>query len=199
MSVTASGQEGTPDVLDDNIEIPPFPTRPETQGALSELDNNLIKSTYTGDLAQVEVLLAKGANVNLQDKKQRTPLIFAASNGHTETVEYLIGQGAEVNARDSGGRTALLYACKRSFNETADVLLDKGADVNVQSKKKGVTALMLAAVWDNVELVKVLLARGADPFLTDTVGRTAKLLAQKKGNADVVQLLPDPPVQESEQ
>jgi ankyrin repeat protein len=65
----------------------------------------------------------------------------------------------------------------------------------VQSKKKRVSALMLAAVWDNVELVKMLLEHGADPHPADVFGRTAKILAEKKGNVAVVELLPDPPVQ----
>jgi ankyrin repeat protein len=194
----ASEQEGTPDVID-VTEPPQFPGSIEMPGSLSEQDKNLILSAYTGDLSKIEVMVAKGANVNVQDQKKRTPLIFAATNGHTSAVAFLISQGAEVNAKDSGGRTALLYASKRSFNETAALLLDKGADVNVQSKKKGITALMLAAVWDNVELVQMLLKHGADVQLTDTFGRTARILAQKKGNTAVIDLLPDSPTADSEQ
>jgi ankyrin repeat protein len=92
-----------------------------------------------------------------------------------------------------------MYACKRSFNETAAFLLKNGADVNVQSKKKGITALMLASVSGDVELLRMLLEHGADANLTDTFGRTAKILAQKKGNSAVVDLLPDPPAQASKQ
>lgn len=193
----ASEPKETPDV----IEIPEstqFPEPIEAPGPLSQQDKKLIQNAYNGKLAEVENLVAKGANVNLQDQKKRTPLIFAATNGHTSVVKFLIESGADVNAKDSGGQTALLYACKRSFNEIAAFLLENGAEVNVQSKKKGITALMLAAVWDNVELVQLLLEHGADPQLTDTFGRTAKLLAQKKGNSAVVDLLPDPPPQESE-
>jgi hypothetical protein len=40
---------------------------------------------------------------------------------------------------------------------------------------------------------------GADANLTDIFGRTAKVLARKKGNSAVVDLLPDPPAPESEQ
>jgi hypothetical protein len=194
--VQAAEPAGTPDVID-LTELPQFPESAERTD-LSEMEHNLILNAYNGDLAKVKVLVAKGANVNVQEQKKRTPLIFAATNGHTSVVEFLIGKGAEVNARDSGGQTALIYAAKRSFNETAAVLLKNGAEVNVQSKKKGITALMLAAVWDNEELVQMLLKHGADPQLTDTFGRTAKLLAEKKGNAAVVGLLSGPPVQESE-
>ena len=187
-----SEPEGTPDVL--HVSEPPqFPEPIEIPGSLSEQDRNLILNVYAGDHSTVEVLVAKGANVNVNDQKKRTPLIFAATNGHTSIVEFLISQGADVNAKDSGGRTALLYASKRSFNETAALLIDKGADVNVQSKKKGITALMLAAVWDNVELVQMLLKHGADAQLTDIFGRSARLLAEKKGNTAVIKLLPDSP------
>ena len=130
--------------------------------------------------------------MNVRDQKKRTPLIFAATNGHTPVVGFLISKGAEVNAKDSSGQTALLYAAKRSFNQAAALLLEKGAEVNVQSKKKRVTPLMLAAVWNNVELLQMLLDKGADPGLTDIFGRTAKILAQKKGNAAIVELLTEP-------
>jgi len=86
-----------------------------------------------------------------------------------------------------------MYTCKRSFDETAAFLLKNGAEVNVQSRKKGVTALMIAAVAGNVELVRMLLDRGADATLTDIFGNTAKILAEKKGNVAVVDLLSDPP------
>ena len=182
----------TPDVLENPVSAQ-FPEPIEDPGPLSQQDKYLVQRAYDGNLAEVEIRVAKGANVNLQDQKKRTPLIFAASNGHTSVVEFLISEGADVNATDSDGQSALMYACKRSFNETAAFLLKNGAEVNVRSKKKGITALMLAAVSGNVELVRMLLEDGADANVTDIFGRTAKLLAQKKGNSAVVDLLPDPP------
>jgi ankyrin repeat protein len=188
----------TPDVINDS-EPGQDPEPIEAPKPLSQKDNALIQSAYDGKLAEVEILVAKGAAVNSQAKKKRTPLILAASNGHTSVVEFLFSKGADINARDSDGQTALMYASKRSFNETAAFLLKNGAEVNVQSKKKGITALILAAGWGNVELVRMLLEHGADPNLTDFFGRTAKILAQEMGKSAVVDLLPDPPAPESEQ
>jgi ankyrin repeat protein len=188
----ASDKEETPDTLDIK-GADQFPQRLEDAGPLSELDKNLILSAYKGQLADVKTYIEKGADVNVQDQKQRTPLIFAASAGHTPVVEYLIEAGADVDMRDKDGQSALLYASKRGFNETVALLLDKGADVNLQSAKRGVSALMLAAVWDNVELAELLLDHGANPQLTDTFGRTARLLAEKKGNKDIARMLPESP------
>ena len=191
-------EKQTPDVIE-NIEPGQVPEKTEPAKPLSQTDNALVQSAFDGKLAEVEFLVAKGAAVNAQADKNRTPLMLAASNGHTSVVEFLVSKGAEVNAKDSGGQTSLMYACKRSFNETAAFLLKNGAEVNVQSKKKGITALMLAAGWGNEELVKVLLEHGADASLTDIFGKTAKGLAQEMGHSAVVDLLPDPPAQESEQ
>ena len=182
----------TPDVVSES-EAPPVPDPAEARTPSSQLDNALLENAYKGNLADVEILVAKGAAVNLQDKKGRTPTILAASNGHTEVVEFLIAHGANVNARDGDGQTALMYAAKRSFNETAALLLKSGAEVNVQSRKKGITALILAAGWGNEELVRTLLEHGADPTITDNFGRTAKYYAEKMGGTVVASLLPDAP------
>lgn len=186
----------------DPIEVPDetqAPEQPDDPKPLSQYDKALIQSAYDGSLADVEILVGKGAVVDSRDMKKRTPLILAASNGHTAVVELLFSAGADINARDSSGQTALIFASRRSFNETAAFLLENGADVNVQSKKRGMTALMLAAGWGNVELVQRLLEHGADASLTDIFGKTARSLAQEMGNSDVVDLLPDPPAQVGKQ
>lgn len=182
----------TPDVITvpEETDAPGRTQAPEPPGPREKA---LIQSAYDGKLAEVQALVAKGASVHVAGQKGRTPLILAAYGGHTSVVEFLQGKDADINAKDSDGQTALMYACKRSFDETAGFLLRNGADVDVQSKKKGVTALMIAAVAGNVELVRMLLDRGADPGLTDIFGHTAKSLAEKKGNSAVVDLLSDPP------
>ena len=196
-------QTTEPKQTPDTIKIPesrsqaPQPT--EAPKPLNQRDKALIQSAFDGRLAEVEILVTKGAGVNSQAKKKRTPLMLAASNGHTSVVEFLVSNGAEVNAKDSDRQTALLYAAKRSFNETTAFLLKNGADVNVQSRKTGTTALMLAAGWGNEELVRMLLEHGADANPTDNFGKTAKILAQERGHSAVVDLLPDPPAPESEQ
>lgn len=75
--------------------------------------------------------------------------------------------------------------------ETANVtaLLDKGADVNAKFRY-GATALFKAAERGHVEIVKILLARGADVSVKDTFyGATAMSWALQNEHVDVVNLL----------
>jgi ankyrin repeat protein len=185
----------TPDTVRIDGKIEP-PEAPESPDAFSQAEKEFLRSAYNGNLEKVGVLVSKGVDVDLRDQKKRTALILAAHNGHRPVVEFLVENGADVNAEDGDSQTALMYASKRSFNDTAALLLDKGANVNTQSKKRGISALMLAAVADNEELVRMLLEHGADASLTDIFGRTARDLAKRKGNVEMAELLSNPLSQE---
>ena len=57
--------------------------------------------------------------------------------------------------------------------------------------KDGITALMLAAQWQDPEEVRVLLEAGADPGAKDAEGSTALEFANPAGNEEVLELLRD--------
>jgi hypothetical protein len=162
---------------------------PKTPESMTPRQKALLQGAYEGKLADVQVQVAKGTPVNYADKKKRTALILAANNGHTAVVEFLYGKGADINAVDSAGMSALMYTAKRSFNETAAFLLNNGAKVNVQSRKKGMTALMLASGWGNVELVQLLLDKGANPAIHDKFGVTAADSAKERNHSAIVNML----------
>ena len=69
-----------------------------------------------------ELLIVKGADVNMKNRFGWTPLAFAAERSHKEIVELLIAKGADVNAEHSGGTTPLDTA----IGETADLLRKHG-------------------------------------------------------------------------
>ena len=67
---------------------------------------DLLAEAVKGHTDQVEPLLASGANLEVQDKNGRTPLMLAAEHGHADTVRLLLTKGANAGARDRFGWTA---------------------------------------------------------------------------------------------
>jgi uncharacterized protein len=169
-----------------------------TADVLGPRDKGLIESAFNGDVAEVEVLLDKGASIDATDPKGRTALIWAAANGHVAVVEFLHAKGADVNAQDTDGQTALMYATRGSDIPTVEFLLKHGAEVNAQSSKRGFTALTIAAGVGNVELVHLLLDHGADRNLAESDGNTAVDRARQNGHPAVATLLQDSPVPASD-
>lgn len=58
----------------------------------------------------VEIMISLGANINVRDANEATPLIIAATYGYMEIVELLVSQRAGVNFHNTYERSALLNA-----------------------------------------------------------------------------------------
>ena len=153
----------------------------------------LMEAAYLGKLDEVRRLVMDGTSVDVIDDERRTPLLWAAFNGHTAVAEYLLDAGADIENKDSNGRTALMYASSGPFEETVRLLLIGGAEVDVQGTLEGFTALMTAAAEGQVEVVRVLLDHGADRSIEDSDGDTALTFARQNSHTEVVELLETPP------
>ncbi|HKP37791.1 MAG TPA: ankyrin repeat domain-containing protein [Pyrinomonadaceae bacterium] len=84
----------------------------------------------------IELLMAKGAEVNHQDADGTTALMYAAENGDTQAVNALLRNGASVNLVDKDGETALMKAAASSCTEeTVMALINSGADLDARDHK----------------------------------------------------------------
>ena len=54
-----------------------------------------------GDEAVVKLLLEKGADLDSKDNNGRTPLSWAARNGHDALVKLLFEEGADLDPKDT--------------------------------------------------------------------------------------------------
>ena len=159
---------------------------------------------FANTAAKVKLLVAKGAEVEARDEEAKTALMKAAARGDVGVASALFESGANVNAVDSKGSNALLYSLDQENMAHGDeratlparrleiakrLLLAKSLDVNAQNSD-GETALMRAVRLENVEMIKSLLAHGADAKRSDVFGDTAITLAYASGNAGIEQLLP---------
>ncbi len=101
----------------------------------------LMRAAEHGWTTVLQALIEAGANVDVRDQLDRTPLIVGAWK--SEVVRMLISAGTDVNVAANDGQTALMIAARVGYTETADLLLKAGADVNIRDQK-GHTALMYA-------------------------------------------------------
>jgi hypothetical protein len=60
--------------------------------------------------AMCDLLIAKGANINIQKNDGYTPLHLASARGNAAMVEYLLAKGADMNVKNSAGATPLMLA-----------------------------------------------------------------------------------------
>ncbi len=100
----------------------------------------LIIAAYTGSKKIINILLAKGADVNQPNKDGDTALHIAAQERHLHVIKELVAKGADINQPNKDGDTALHIAAQEGHLHVIKKLVAKGAYVN-QPDKDGDTAL----------------------------------------------------------
>jgi len=160
----------------------------------------LMLAARDGNVALARILADAGADVNAVAGDGKTALALAIFNGNYEVGSLLVDRKADVNTADAQRFTPLFWAVDRRNMETAPnfpwmvtadplplirKLLDAGANPNAlvnntprARMREGsprivfATALMRAAFAGDLELVKLLLAHGADPKVISKDGET---------------------------
>lgn len=117
----------------------------------------------------VELLITKGADVNVKGERGWSSLHVAAVTGDRDIVELLIEKGADVNAKAGSdtwewtwdeGWTPLHMSCRSGHIGVVELLIAKGAEVNVQTNN-GKTPLDAAREYGYPEIVELLKKHGA--------------------------------------
>jgi len=176
----------------------------------------LVLAAREGDLESARLLLAAGADVNQATEYGWTPLLTATNNRNYQLAQYLVERGADVNKANKGNWTPLYLATDNRNIEGGDFpvpkpdtdhfdyikfLLEHGADPNVRIKdntltrtiftmqwflEAGATPFIRAAQSSDLELLKLLLSRGADPQIKTDHADTALTAAAGVGWVDGV-------------
>lgn len=123
-----------------------------------------------GDLATVELLLKKGAKINIKSEhnNNRTELLVALSKGHLTIADLLLEHDADVQAKSDNGFTAMHYAASIGATDFIKKLKDRGADINActsvryQLHPKNETPLHFAVEEGYDDTVEALLECGAN-------------------------------------
>lgn len=103
-------------------------------------DTALMIAAFKGNKRAVEVLLAKGAQVN---RPGWTALHYAATGGHNEIVQLLLDKSAYIDAASPNNTTPIMMAARGGHILTVKLLLDEGADAMLKNDA-GMTAIDFA-------------------------------------------------------
>lgn len=133
----------------------------------------------------MEALLAAGARVTVKGERGWDALMHAASCGDPAIVKALLAHGANPNTREVKAGSREDRADFRS--QPPPLKLEPGTPVRMLVTAR--TALLKAAVRGNMDMVRELLAAGADPGLHDVSGKMALDFAASANKPDVVSLL----------
>ncbi|GIZ07626.1 ankyrin repeat domain-containing protein [Flavobacterium sp. UMI-01] len=127
--------------------------------------NYLHWASYKGNLPIVNYLIAKGANINLEDSHGTTPLTFAASAGVKDTALYetFFKAGIDPKKKNKEGATLLMLAIAGDKDlELTQYFITKGLSLK-DMDNEGNTVVNYVARTGNIELMKKLIQKGIKP------------------------------------
>jgi len=132
----------------------------------------------------VQLLIDRGADMNVKDAAWRTPFFYALSGSDLtlttskRTIEAvssdidiilreLIEAGCDLVGTDRTFNTTLHSAAKRGLTEVVELIAQTGMSIDVKGGKDGITSLMVAAQGGHASTVHCLLELGANPDSVD--------------------------------
>jgi uncharacterized protein len=151
------------------------------------IGTGLMIAAWRGDIPMMELLVARGADVNKANELGEQALMHASWRGQAAAVTWLLAHGARIN-REPMQWTALHYAAFAGQPEVAALLLNYGADVNARSTN-GSSVLMMAVYEGHEDVVRLLLARGADNSVINDRGDDALAWAMKYRRLSIARMV----------
>lgn len=154
----------------------------------------LLLATSNQQWKIAEILIAKGAKVDVRDKTTGSnPLILTSACGATDAIKLLLTSGANVNVTTGGNKyTALMAASSDGNLSSIKLLVDAGADINARDSTARCATALLYAINSGVssEVIEYLLENGANASdKTADDDSTALMLAVRQGSISNIKIL----------
>lgn len=119
-------------------------------------------ASYAGQLASVRVLIDHGVNVNLKSGPDYTGLAIACCRNQSQVAQLLLEAGADPTLATDASYTPLGLAIWAEAAAVIAALLSHGVNINVACGSGGMPPLAVAVRAGKLEMVKALIAHGAD-------------------------------------
>ena len=131
-----------------------------------------------------------GAEYDL-DEPDEIPLLFYViqTGASLEAIELLTENGMKLDYTNREGLGAVDIAVKYKRKDIVTLCKNSGIDLTASKRKSGLTPLMLAASFNDIEMMKFLISEGADAKSVDRYGMDALSYAKKLGQKSAVKFL----------
>ncbi len=152
----------------------------------------LHEAVWNGYTETVKLLLDKKANVNTKDNYGKTALDYASERSHNDSERShndIVGILIQ-RIRQQKNSQNLLDALKRGDKEAVEILLELGPnEIDINDEECGVTPLHLASSIGYIDIIRMLLEKGADINAQDNYGQTPLYYASGQNNVEIVRML----------
>ena len=153
----------------------------------------LLAATQADQVAAAQLLIERGADVNAKDSIQDSPFLYAGAQGRLAILKLTLAAGADLASTNRYGGTALIPAAHHGHVETVRELLKTKIAID-HVNRLGWTALLEAVILGDggpahAEIVRLLLAAGADPNKSDGQGVAPLAHAEQRRQTVVANLL----------
>ena len=133
-------------------------------------------AAYTNEVILAKILVAVGADINIQSNESGlTPLHFTSIFNSDSVAQVLIDAGAHLNIENNDGATPLDCSAIHDSAATAQLLITAGANINhITNSADPCTAAHFAAYCNSAAVAQLLIDAGADLNIPAYQGYTAK-------------------------
>ncbi|KAM5193033.1 death-associated protein kinase 1 [Mantella aurantiaca] len=179
-------------INDDNV-----PGLQHLLGSLANYDVNqpnkhgtppLLIAAGCGNIQMLELLIKRGAHIDVQDKAGSNALYWASRHGHVETLKFLHQNSCPLDVKDKSGETALHVAARYGHVEVIQHLCSIGSNPDIQDKEAE-TPLHCASWHGYYPVAKALCRAGCNVNIRNREGETPLLTAAARGYHDIVECL----------
>ena len=162
--------------------------------------NEVTQAIENDSVAKMKSLLKKGVDLKkpiligeeyeLEDYDEISPFFYAIRKyASMEMLELMLENGIDLHEVDSDGISALDMAIKFKRKDVIQFCLDRGFEINISKRKSGITPVMLAACFSDIEMMQMLLDNGGEVNQADKSGMAPKDYAKKLGQKRMLEFL----------
>lgn len=165
--------------------------------ARDDRERTALLLAVTGDHVEVaRLLVEQGADVNAIDDQRDTPFLVTGVTGSVDMLDALLPGRPDTRLTNRYGGVSVIPASERGHADYVEAVLER-TDIDVNHVNDlGWTALLEAVILGDggerhQEVVRILLANGADRTIADRDGVSALQHARDRGFTELVALLAD--------